>query len=49
MLPAIETSRRVFQRIITYTLNMLIKKIEMMAFLVIGFLVTTHISRSRRC
>ena len=42
VVPAIETSRRVFQRIITYTLNMLIKKIEMMALLVIGFLVTTH-------
>lgn len=40
--PAIETSRLVFQRIITYTLNMLIKKIEIMALLVIGFLVTRH-------
>lgn len=42
VVPAIETSRRVFQRIITYTLNMLIKKIETMALLVIGFLLTTH-------
>ncbi len=42
MVPAIETSRRVFQRIITYTLAMLVKKIEMMALLVIGFLVTRH-------
>lgn len=42
VVPAIETSRRVFQRIITYTLNMLIKKIEMMALLVIGFVVTRH-------
>ncbi len=42
VLPAIEASRRVFQRIITYTLNMLIKKIEIMALLVIGFLVTHH-------
>ena len=42
MVPAIEASRRVFQRIITYTLAMLTKKIEMMALLVIGFLVTTH-------
>jgi H+-transporting ATPase len=42
VVPAIETSRRVFQRIIAYTLNMLIKKIEMMALLVIGFLVTNH-------
>jgi H+-transporting ATPase len=42
VLPALETSRRVFQRIIAYTLNMLIKKIEMMALLVISFLLTTH-------
>ena len=42
VVPAIETSRRVFQRIITYTLNMLIKKIEIMALLVIGFLLTGH-------
>jgi H+-transporting ATPase len=42
VVPAIETSRRVFQRIITYTLAMLVKKIEMMALLVIGFLVTRH-------
>jgi H+-transporting ATPase len=40
VVPAIETSRRVFQRIITYTLAMLLKKMEMMALLVIGFLVT---------
>ena len=39
---AIETSRRVFQRIITYTLNMLTKKMEIMALLVIGFLLTGH-------
>lgn len=42
VIPAIVASRRVFQRIITYTLNMLVKKIEMMALLVIGFLVTRH-------
>jgi H+-transporting ATPase len=42
VLPAIDTSRRVFQRVITYTLNMLIKKIEIMALLVIGFLLTRH-------
>lgn len=42
VVPAIETSRRVFQRIMTYTLAMLIKKIEMMALLVIGFLMTRH-------
>jgi H+-transporting ATPase len=40
VVPAIETSRRVFQRIITYTLAMLLKKIEMMGLLVTGFLVT---------
>jgi H+-transporting ATPase len=40
VVPAIETSRRVFQRIITYTLSMLIKKIEIMALLVMGFLLT---------
>jgi H+-transporting ATPase len=43
VVPAIETSRRVFQRIVTYTLAMLTKKIEMMALLVIGFLVTKHL------
>jgi H+-transporting ATPase len=42
MVPAIEASRRVFQRIIAYTLNMLAKKIEMMLLLVIGFLLTGH-------
>ena len=42
VVPAIETSRLVFQRVITYTLNMLIKKIEIMALLVIGFLITRH-------
>ncbi len=42
VVPAIRTSRRVFQRVITYTLAMLVKKIEMMALLVIGFLVTRH-------
>ncbi len=42
VVPAIETSRLVFQRIMTYTLNMLIKKIEIMALLVIGFLLTRH-------
>jgi len=42
VVPAIEASRRVFQRIIAYTLNMLAKKIEMMLLLVIGFLLTGH-------
>ncbi len=42
VLPAIRVSRRVFQRVITYTLNMLAKKIEVMLLLVIGFLVTGH-------
>ncbi|HTS17284.1 MAG TPA: plasma-membrane proton-efflux P-type ATPase [Verrucomicrobiae bacterium] len=42
VVPAIESSRRVFQRIIAYTLNMIAKKIEMMLLLVIGFLLTGH-------
>ena len=42
VVPAIEASRRVFQRIIAYTLNMLAKKIEVMLLLVIGFLLTGH-------
>jgi H+-transporting ATPase len=42
VVPAIETSRRVFQRVITYTLAMLTKKIEVMALLVVGFLLTGH-------
>ncbi len=39
---AITTSRCVFQRIMTYTLNTLTKKMEMMALLVVGFLLTGH-------
>jgi H+-transporting ATPase len=42
VLPAIETSRRVFQRVLTYTLNTLSKKIELMLLLVAGFLLTGH-------
>jgi H+-transporting ATPase len=42
VVPAIEASRRVFQRIIAYTLNMIAKKIEVMLLLVIGFLLTGH-------
>ncbi|MGO9245999.1 MAG: plasma-membrane proton-efflux P-type ATPase [Verrucomicrobiia bacterium] len=42
VVPAIEASRRVFQRVMTYTLNMLAKKIELMLLLVIGFLLTGH-------
>ena len=42
VVPAIETSRRVFQRVLTYTLNMLSKKIELMLLLVAGFLLTSH-------
>jgi H+-transporting ATPase len=42
MVPAIEASRRVFQRVMAYTLNMLAKKIEVMLLLVIGFLLTGH-------
>ncbi|MCY2987262.1 MAG: HAD-IC family P-type ATPase [Planctomycetota bacterium] len=39
---AIETSRRVFQRVMTYTLNTLSKKMEVMLLLVAGFLLTQH-------
>ena len=42
VVPAIEASRRVFQRVMAYTLNMLAKKIEMMMLLVVGFLLTGH-------
>ncbi len=42
VVPAIEASRRVFQRVLTYTLNMLSKKIELMLLLVAGFLLTGH-------
>ena len=42
VVPAIETSRRVFQRVLTYTLNMLSKKVELMFLLVAGFLLTGH-------
>lgn len=42
VVPAIEESRRVFQRIITYTINMLTKKIELMTLLAGGFLLTSH-------
>jgi H+-transporting ATPase len=42
VVPALQESRGVFQRIITYTLNMLTKKIELMMLLVAGFLLTGH-------
>ena len=42
VVPAIESSRRVFQRVMAYTLNMIAKKIELMLLLVIGFLLTGH-------
>lgn len=42
VVPAIEESRRVFQRTVTYTLNMLTKKIELMTLLTAGFLLTGH-------
>ncbi|HUI06430.1 MAG TPA: plasma-membrane proton-efflux P-type ATPase [Verrucomicrobiae bacterium] len=42
VVPAIEASRRVFQRVMAYTLNMLAKKIEIMLLLVVGFLLTGH-------
>jgi H+-transporting ATPase len=40
LVPAIESSRLVFQRVMAYTLNMLAKKIEMMFLLALGFLLT---------
>ena len=42
VVPALQESRGVFQRMITYTLNMLTKKIEIMFLLVAGFLLTGH-------
>lgn len=42
MVPAIQTSRRVFQRVLAYTLNMLSKKVELMLLLAGGFLLTGH-------
>ena len=42
MVPAIEESRRIFQRIVTYTFSMLTKKIELMTLLAFGFLLTGH-------
>jgi H+-transporting ATPase len=42
VLPAIATSRRIFQRTLTYTLNTLSKKIELMLLLTAGFLLTGH-------
>ena len=36
--PAIEVSRRVFQRVVTYTLNSLSKKLELMLLLAVSFL-----------
>lgn len=38
VLAAIETGRRIFQRMLTYTLNMSVKKLEIPVFLAIGFL-----------
>jgi H+-transporting ATPase len=42
LVPAIAASRRVFQRVTTYTLNMLSKKVELMFLLVAAFLLTGH-------
>ena len=42
VVPALQTSRRVFQRMMAYTLNMLANKIEMMLLLALGFLLTGH-------
>ncbi|HUA17539.1 MAG TPA: plasma-membrane proton-efflux P-type ATPase [Bryobacteraceae bacterium] len=37
---AVETSRRIYQRMLTYTLNKIIKTIEVSAFLTLGVLLT---------
>lgn len=42
VIPAVHISRLVFQRMITYTLNMLAKKFELMLLLMGGFLLTQH-------
>jgi magnesium-transporting ATPase (P-type) len=42
LVPAIEASRRLFQRVMAYTLNMIARKIELMLLLVVGFLLTGH-------
>ena len=42
VVPALQESRGVFQRMMTYTLNMLTKKIEIMFLLVAGFFLTGH-------
>ncbi len=39
---AVKEGRATFQRILTYTLNALVKKIEMVLFLGIGLLITGH-------
>jgi H+-transporting ATPase len=42
VVPTIQMSRIVFQRMITYTLNMLAKKLELMVLLAVDFLLTRH-------
>jgi H+-transporting ATPase len=39
VLAAIEVGRRVYQRMLTYTLNMSVKKLQIPVFLAVGFLV----------
>lgn len=39
---AVNEGRSVFQRILTYTLNALVKKIEMVLFIAVGLLMTGH-------
>jgi H+-transporting ATPase len=40
VLAAVETGRRIYQRMLTYTLNKIVKTIEVALFLAIGFFVT---------
>src|SRR5574340_358613 len=40
VLPAVETSRRIYQRMLTYTLNMTIKKFQVAFFLTLGLMLT---------
>ena len=40
ILSAVETSRRIYQRMLTYTLNKIIKTFQIALFLTLGFLIT---------
>ena len=41
-LAAVETSRRIYQRMLTYTLNKIIKTVEIGVFLSLGVILTRH-------